>query len=61
MQLASSRRHFTTHENDSDLCDFVSSLGFANMGPADLDAMREQYKAFIAPFSDALLTTGAVA
>lgn len=61
IQLASSRRRFTTHDSDVGLCNFVSSLGFVDIGPAELDDQREIYRAFIAPFSGALATTGVAA
>jgi hypothetical protein len=58
LQLATSRRRFTTRDTDSDLCEFVSSLGFAGVGPVELAEQREKYRIFIAPFSGALATTG---
>lgn len=61
LQLASCRRRFTTSENDEDLSDFAATLGFAHVGRAELDKQREEYRAFIAPFSGALVTTGGTA
>jgi hypothetical protein len=58
LQLASSRKRFTTRETDADLCEFVSSLGFVGVGLTELDEQREKYRTFIAPFSGALATTG---
>jgi hypothetical protein len=61
MQLATPRRRFTTHETDQDLCTFVSSLGFSDVGPDELNELRQRYSAFIAPFAGALTSTGAAA
>lgn len=60
LQLASSRRRFTTSESDLNLRDFVSSLGFVGVDLAELEEQRQNYRTFIAPFSGAL-TTGAAA
>lgn len=46
---------------DAELCSFVSSLGFVDVGPAELEEQRTKYRTFIAPFSGALTTTGAAA
>jgi hypothetical protein len=59
MQLASPRRRFTRDETDSDLREFMLSLGFTTVGPADLTAIRERYRTFITPFSAALAAIGA--
>jgi hypothetical protein len=61
MELATSRRRFVTGESDQNLCDFLSTLGFDGIGPADLTAVRTEYRAFIAPFAKALKTTGVAA
>lgn len=58
LQLASSRRTFTTRENDHDLLEFLTSLGFTALGPAELDDVRNHYITFIAPFSEALKAIG---
>ena len=61
LQLASCRRRFTTGENDQDLSDFVASLGFTDIGSAELVQQREEYRAFSSPFSETLMTTGGTA
>jgi len=60
MQLAISRRRFTTRDTDSDLIDFASSLGFTDVGRTEIDDERTKYRAFIAPFISALATMGAI-
>jgi hypothetical protein len=59
LQLASSRRIFTTREEDRDLSEFLESLEFTGTGPAELNEVRSQYKTFIEPFSEALKAIGA--
>ena len=54
MQLASSRKHFTTGESDLNLCQYVATLGFTGIGLAELQAQRIEYSNFIAPFRGAL-------
>jgi hypothetical protein len=50
MQLASSRRRFTTSDSDLDLCGYLSSLGFVGLGLTELEEQRYKYRTFIAPF-----------
>lgn len=59
LQLASSRKRFTTSESDLDLTAFLSTLGFAGIGLTELEEQREKYRAFIAPFAGALATGAA--
>jgi hypothetical protein len=59
MELATSRRRFTTRDTDADLIDFASSLGFAGVGQTEINDEREKYRAFIRPFINALTTMGA--
>ncbi len=54
MQLASSRKHFTTGESDLNLCQYVATLGFTGIGLTELQAQRIEYSNFIAPFRGAL-------
>lgn len=54
LQLAASRRRFTTRDTDQDLCGFLSELGFEGITSFDLEQQRKKYSAFIAPFSGAL-------
>jgi len=61
LQLATSRRRFTTRDTDVDILEFVSSLGFVGIGLTELDEQRERYKVFIMPFSNILMTTPGVA
>jgi hypothetical protein len=61
MQLAASRRRFTPHDSDRELCGFISSLGFGDVGPAELEEQRRSYQTFIAPFSAALARREAMA
>lgn len=61
MQLAASRRRFTPHDSDRELCEFIASLGFGALGPAELEEQRQKYRTFIAPFSNALARTEAMA
>lgn len=58
MQLASSRKRFTTRDDDNDLIDYLSELGFPQVSEADLSAQRQEYQTFITPFSNALRTIG---
>jgi hypothetical protein len=52
---------YCSRSADSDLIDFASSLGFSNIGQAELENERNEYRAFIAPFIDSLATIGAKA
>jgi hypothetical protein len=54
MQLAALRRRFTPRDSDRELCEFISLLGFAEVGPEKLAEQRMIYKSFIAPFAGAL-------
>lgn len=58
MQLATSRKRFTTRDTDAELIEYLDSLGFPSMSPAELHAHRQAYQKFIAPFSDNLKTIG---
>jgi hypothetical protein len=61
LQLATSRRRFTTRDTDLDVLEFVASLGFAGLGMTELNEQRETYRTFITPFSTALSTTKGIA
>jgi hypothetical protein len=54
MELATPRRRFVTGEGDDDLCEFLSTLGFGDISADEIKAIRAEYRAFIAPFSDTL-------
>ncbi len=60
LQLASSRKRFTTGESDLDLCQYVATLSFTGIGLTELETQRAEYSNFIAPFRGAL-ATGATA
>lgn len=53
MQLAMPQQRFTSHDSDHELSIFLETLGFDNVGNAELDEQRAKYREFIAPFSPA--------
>lgn len=59
MQLATASRRFSTRDTDADLIDFISSLGFTGVGPAEIADERKKYTEFISPFITSLTTIGA--
>lgn len=61
LQLSSSRKRFTMRDSDRDLVEFLTAAGFAVLERGQLQDYRQQYRAFIAPFSGALASTGAAA
>lgn len=58
MQLATLRRRFTTRDNDNDLIEYLSSLGFSQVSETELNEQRQEYRTFIIPFSNALNKIG---
>jgi hypothetical protein len=59
LQLAAPHRRFTTRETDSELLEFISSLGFTNIGRFELAKQRDLYESFITPFLNVIAVTGA--
>jgi hypothetical protein len=57
-QLSSSRKLFRLRDTDEDLCAYVTSLGYPEIGQAELETQRHAYQEFIAPFKKFLNQIG---
>jgi hypothetical protein len=57
-QLSSAQKTFQARDGDEDLCEYLASLGYTEVGAVELDAQRQAYRAFIAPFKQFLREIG---
>jgi len=59
LQLASQRRRFTTRDNDTQLAEYLVSLGYSRTGMNELAEIREMHRATMTSFTHALSMIGA--